>query len=284
MLKDEVCEMLERLDVRKAQGPDGVSNWVLTECKDQLAKKICGLISKSLQQGQVPKDWKKADIVPIFRSGNKENPSNYRPVSLTSVVVKLCESVIKKRWNDYLERKKILTNGQFGFQKGRSCVTNLLCFYSRVIDVVQERVGWVDGIYLDLKKAFDKVPHKRLIWKVREHGGLRGRLLEWISDFLTGREMRTVIRDRKSAWSEVTSGVPQGSVLAPLLFAVYINDMTKGVNSYMSLFVDDAKLMRKITKKEDCEALQRDLDKIWEWSREWQMEFNIKKCGVMNFW
>ena len=283
VLEEEVCEMLERLDIRKAQGPDGVSNWVLRECKAQLANKICGLISKSLQQGQVPKDWKRANIVPIFKSGSKEDPTNYRPVSLTSVVAKLCESAIKKRWNDYLERKEILTNGQFGFRKGKSCATNLLCYYSRVIDVVQEREGWVDGIYLDLKKAFDKVPHKRLLWKLKEHGGLRGKLLQWISDFLTGREMRTVIRGKKSAWREVTSGVPQGSVLAPLLFAVYINDMMKGVSSYMSLFADDAKLMRKITKREDCEALQRDLDKIWEWSREWQMEFNIKKCGVMNF-
>ena len=150
------------------------------------------------------------------------------------------------------------------------------------MDVAQEREGWLDGICLDLKKAFDGVPHKRLIWKVREHGGLSGGLLEWISDFLTGREMRTVIRGKKSAWREVTSGAPQGLVLAPLLFAVYTNDMTKGVNSYTSLFVDDAKLVRKITKREDCEALQRDLDKTWEWSREWQVDFNIKKCGVMN--
>ena len=165
VLEDEVCEMLEKMDIRKAQGPDGISNWVLRECKDQLANKICRLISNSLQQGQVPKDWKRANIVPIFKSGSKEDPSNYRPVSLTSVVVKLCESVIKKRWNNYLEKKEILTNGQFGFRKGRSCATNLLCYYSRVIDVVQEREGWVDGIYLDLKKAFDKVPHKRLIWK-----------------------------------------------------------------------------------------------------------------------
>lgn len=279
----EVCELLKELDVRKAHGPDGVSNWVLKECRNQLVARIGDLITTSLQQGQVPRDWKRADIVPIYKSGNKEDPSNYRPVSLTSVVVKLCERIIKKRWSEYLEEKGVLADGQFGFRKARSCMTNLICFYSRVIDVIQERDGWADGIYLDLKKAFDKVPHERLLWKLKVYGGLSGMLLQWIGSFLRGREMRTVIRDKKSTWREVTSGVPQGSVLAPLMFAVYINDMLEGVKSYMSLFADDAKLLRKVGKREDCEILQEDLNKIWEWSRVWQMEFNVKKCGVMNF-
>ena len=280
---EEVREMLRELDVRKASGPDGVSSWILKECGDQLASKIRKLIMYSIQEGKVPKDWKRADIVPIFKSGNKESPGNYRPVSLTSVVAKLCEKVIKKRWSENPERRERIAKGQFGFRKGRSCVTNLLCFYSRVIDVVQEREGWADGIYLDLRKAFDKVPHKRLIWKLRTQGGLEGTVLKWICDFLNGREMRTVIRGRKSTWKEVTSGVPQGSVLAPLLFAVYVNDMMEGVSSYISLFADDAKLMRRVNAREDCEALQEDINKIWEWSKMWQMDFNIKKCGVMNF-
>ena len=279
----EIKDILEKLDVRKAMGPDGVANWVLKECSSQLMEVIQNIVNSTLQKGKIPKDWKRADITPIYKSGNKEEPLNYRPVSLTSVVAKISERIIKDQWVKYLEDNNILTEKQFGFRKGRSCATNLISFYSRVIDVVQERDGWVDCIYLDLKKAFDKVPHERLLWKLKNIGGLKGNILAWMSDFLIGREMRTVVRGCKSCWRLVTSGVPQGSVLAPVMFAIYINDMTEGISSYMNLFADDAKLMRKITKREDCDALNQDLNKIKDWSSKWNMEFNIKKCSVMEF-
>lgn len=107
--------------------------------------------------------------------------------------------------------------------------------------------------------------------------------MAWVEDFLTGREMRTVVRGCKSGWRDVTSGIPQGSVLAPVMFAIYINDMTEGITSYMNLFADDAKIMRKVTNRDDCDALNQDLGKIKEWSSKWNMEFNIKKCSVMEF-
>ena len=115
-----------------------------------------------------------------------------------------------------------------------------------------------------------------------EHiGGIRGTILKWMRNYLEEREMRTVIRDTSSNWSRVTSGVPQGSVLAPIMFQVYINDIHEGVTSYMNLFADDAKLLKIVNSKEDCLALQRDIDKIWEWSKKWKLEFNAKKCHVM---
>ncbi len=140
-------------------------------------------------------------------------------------------------------------------------------------------------MYLDLKKAFDKVPHKRLIWKLNHVEGLGGSVLDWTKDFLTKREMRTVNRNNKSSWMEVTSGVPQGSVLAPIMFAIYmyINDMTEGVTSYMTIFADDAKIMRRVAKEEDCISLGQDLDRISKWSRKWEMTFNTKKCSVLEF-
>ena len=152
---------------------------------------------------------------------------------------------------------------------------------SRVIDIVQERDGWTDCIYLDLKKAFDKVPHKRLLWKLEHIGGLGGGLLLWMKDYLVNREMRTTINDVKSEWRKVISGVPQGTVLAPIMFLIYINDMPEKITSYMSLFADDAKLLRKIADDDDCNKLQEDLNFIHEWSIKWQMEFNIKKCHTM---
>ena len=159
----EVKQLLRKLDKRKATGPDGVSNWILRECSDQLADKIQKLIRSSLEEGIVPPDWKCANIVPIYKGGNKSEPTNYRPVSLTSVIAKLCETVIKDRWMKYLEEFNVLTEQQFGFREGRSCTSNLISFYTRIADVLQEREGWVDCAYFDLKKAFDKVPHKRLL-------------------------------------------------------------------------------------------------------------------------
>ena len=128
---------------------------------------------RSLAEGRIPMDWKRADIVPIFKAGNKKDLLNYRPVCLTSVVVKICEWLIKDRWMKHLEKSKVLMDMQFGFREGRSCATNLINFYSRVVDIVQERDGWVDCIYLDLRKAFDKVADKRLLWKSDSIGGLK---------------------------------------------------------------------------------------------------------------
>ena len=279
--KQEIGKLLEKLDVRKAMGPDGVSGWALKECREQLEEPIWDVINSSLKLGQVPREWKRANIVPIYKGGKKTEPLNYRPVSLTSVVGKICEIVIKEKWVKYLEENEIIANSQFGFRKGRSCVTNLLSFYTRVIDEVDNRDGWVDAVYLDIKKAFDRVPHKRLLGKLEHIGGLRGKILKWMRDYLKDREMRTVIKDNYSSWSKVTSGVPQGSVLAPIMFQIYINDMQEGLTSYINLFADDAKLLRVIRNQNDCMELQRDIDKIYEWSKRWKLEFNAKKCHVM---
>ncbi len=161
-----------------------------------------------MESEKVPKQWKRAEVVPIYKSGKKEVPLNYRPVSMTSTVCKLCERIIKKQWIDFLEKKNVLTKGQFGFKEGRSFVTNLLSFYSRVTDIIQEREGWADCIYMDLKKAFDKVPHERLLWKLENVGGLKRVMRNWIKDYLSGKEMRTVVKEGKSEWRDVTSGVP----------------------------------------------------------------------------
>ena len=262
-------------------GPDGISGNTLKECRDELIEPIFEIIRYSLDSGKVPMQWKRAEVVPIYKSGGRDKPLNYRPVSLTSVVCKMCEKVIKKNWLLYLENRKIIKDTQFGFRKGRSCVTNLLSFYSRVVDTIQERDGWMDCIYLDLKKAFDKVPHERLLWKLEHKGGLKGNILKWMGNYLRGREMRTIVKDTKSTWKSVTSGVPQGSVLAPTLFLVYINDLSEGVNSYINMFVDDAKMCKWVKGEEDCNILQNDLDKIWKWSKEWEMEFNENKSHVM---
>ena len=279
--KIEILKLMEELEEGKAMGPDGVSGIILKACREELLVPLFDIIKFSIASGTVPVEWKRAEVVPIYKNGKKEEPLNYRPVSLTSVVSKMCERVIKKRWTKFLENYGLISNKQFGFRKGRSCVTNLLSFYSRIIDKIQERDGWVDCIYLDLKKAFDKVPHQRLMWKLRNVGGVSGRLEEWMKDYLMEREMRTIVKGKKSEWRNVTSGVPQGSVLGPIMFLIYVNDMTAGLRSYMNMFADDAKIMRRVKNMEDCDKLQEDIDRIFEWSKDWQMEFNINKCHIM---
>ena len=285
LTKDKVLKALKELDKNKAVGPDGISPWILKECADELCHPIFLIFTSSLQQGKLPQIWKKANITPLYKKGSKSNPLNYRPVSLTSVVCKILEKLIREEWRTMLEEQKMLTDKQFGFRQGRSCVSNLLCFYDRVTDAIQQRDGWVDGIYLDFAKAFDKVPHKRLIWKLQHIGGVDGALLKWMSDFLQGRQMSTVIRGTASEYREVTSGVPQGSVLAPLMFLIYVNDLGEdiSVNSYISMFADDAKIQRKIRNENSCKELQEDIKKIKAWSEKWNMEFNVDKCHVVRF-
>lgn len=279
----ELMKQLKDLDVRKSHGPDGVSNWILKECREELVSGLHHIIDCSLKEGKIPQDWKNANVVPIHKGGNKEEPTNYRPVSLTCTIVKICERIIKDKWTKYLEDNGILNQRQFGFRQGRSCTTNLLCYYSRIVDIIQERDGWADCAFLDLRKAFDKVPHKKLLRKLEIIGGIQGRLLDWMEDFLKERKMRVTIRGKHSSWKEVISGVPQGTVLAPVMFAVYVNDMDMNVDSYMSFFADDAKLLRRVRNVGDCQALQSDLDKLWEWSKRWEMDFNINKCSIMEF-
>ena len=145
--KDNIEKIINNLDDDKSMGPDGVSGRMIKECKDQLLNPIMDLVETSIRTGTVPREWKRADIVPIYKSGCKMEPLNYRPVSLTSILCKVCEEAIKEKWSEYLERENILSERQFGFRKARSCVSNLMCYYTRVADILQHREGWVDSIY-----------------------------------------------------------------------------------------------------------------------------------------
>ena len=139
--KQDVGRFLENLDVRKAMGPDGVSGWTLKECKEQLVQPIWEVFTSSIKEGRVPKEWKRANIVPIYKGGKKTDTMNYRPVSLTSIVSKICDILIKEKWVRYLEDNKVISNRQFDFRQGKSCVTNLLSFYTQVIEGIEDRDG-----------------------------------------------------------------------------------------------------------------------------------------------
>ena len=206
-----------------------------------MAERIHDIIECSIKTVKVPKEWKRGDVMPINKNGNKEESLNYRPVSLTSIVCKICEKVIKKQWNEYLEREGIITDRQFGFRTGRSCVTNLLSFYFKI-----DRYNTRKWLYIfRLKKGI-----WRLLWKLEHIGGLKGTLKNWMEDYLKGREMRKIGKDEKLEWREVKSGASQGLVLAPIMFLIYVNDMIEGVSSYISLFADDTQITKKDRKSQ----------------------------------
>jgi len=192
------------------------------------------------------------------------------------------ESLIRDAVTNHLEVNNLIKNSQHGFAKGRSCATNLLEFMERATTVVDGGENF-DIIYLDFAKAFDKVPRERLLKKVHAHG-IRGKVFTWIKTWLTGRRQRVVLNGKFSSWEEVLSGVPQGSVLGPLLFNIFINDLddwATGVD-ILKKFADDTKLGKKITRREHNEELQSALDSLLAWASTWGMQFNMAKCKVMH--
>ena len=228
----------------------------------------------------VPLEWKEANIIPLFKKGSRNKSVNYRPVSLTSVICKLLESIIRDHIMDFLIKHKLINSSQHGFLKSKSCLTNLLCFFEEITKWVDEGSP-VDIIYLDFQKAFDKVPHQRLILKLKSHGiGIS--IINWIEQWLTDRRQRVVVDGEVSNWKPVLSGVPQGSVLGPILFLIYINDLEEGVTSKILTFADDTKLFRKIKGNGDKQQLQDDIDKLIKWSEKWQMLFNFQKCKCLH--
>ena len=278
---EEVKELLKNLKENSASGPCNVSCKVLKECHRSLAYPIYKLLKLSFESGLLPRNWKRGNITPIYKKGRKDDPLNYRPISLTSVLCKLLEKIIRKRIVDHLDSNNIISSHQHGFRHRKSCLTALLEYFEDISQYLDEGTP-CDSVYLDCQKAFDTVPIKRLILKL-DSVGIRGKVLKWISEFLTNREQRVLLRGQASEWAHVISGVSQGSVLGPVLFLVYINDIVSNIDSTIKLFADDAKMYRTIKTQEDSYTLLQDLKTLEEWSKKWLLQFNSSKCKILHF-
>ena len=273
-----VQDRLSKIEPNKAFGPDGISPRVLKELSTQLALPICILFNKSLESGVLPMDWKSAIITAIFKKGSKSDPNNYRPVSLTCVLCKLLESFVRDAIVNHMIDLSLYSECQHGFRKGRSCATQLLEVLEDCTKFMDEGNSF-DIIYLDFKKAFDSVPHKRLLIKLESYG-ITGNVLKWVGSFLSNRIQKVKVKDAISDEAAVLSGIPQGSVLGPILFTIYINDLPDNVSSACKIFADDTKLY---STTDNHANLQIDINHLTEWSEKWQLLFNASKCKVVHY-
>ena len=283
----DVLSVLKSLDSNSAAGLDGVHPCLLKSCAAQLAYPLYQIFILSLRECSLPLEWTHSCVAPIFKKGSRLCPLNYRPVSITSVPCKVLERHIVKHLTSFLESNEILSEHQFGFRAGRSTMDQLILVYDEVSLWVDEG-NIVDLILFDFSKAFDLVSHPILLDKLNCLGVDRSQIL-WIEAFLTRRTMSVSIKGKVSSSHRVTSGVPQGSVLGPILFLIYINHIAVNLSRKYKIFADDLKIYMKVSHdstasyESDISASQKDIDILIATSRSWGLTINKEKCAVMRF-
>ena len=274
---ESVEKKLRQLNPQKAQGPDQIPPKVLKEASKELAIPLTKLFKKSIDEGKIPADWKFAEVTAIFKKGNKTDPGNYRPVSLTCICCKILEQFVRDKIVEHMTDNKLYSECQHGFRKSRSCVTQLLEVYDKLTELIDDGKS-IDIVYLDFKKAFDSIPHERLLIKMKGYG-IKGNTLKWVRSFLTDRKQRVRVGNDYSNKTKVTSGIPQGSILGPVLFTIFINDLPDLIDVNCQVFADDTKIYDDSRK---CENLQKDLYSMQNWTEKWNLYFNVAKCKVMH--
>lgn len=278
---DTVRKKLEELDISKSPGPDNINPRILKEMSDILAEPIYIIFENSLRTGELPKEWKTAHISAIFKKGDKKEACNYRPVSLTCIICKLLEKIVRENMVKHMKMHNLFNEKQYGFISGRSTVLQLLAVIDDWTDTL-DNGGSIDVAYCDYMKAFDKVSHRRLIHKLSIYG-FGETYIKWITNFLSERKQKVIVNGHESTWKDVTSGIPQGSVLGPMLFVIFINDITENLknDSQVYLYADDTKIYREIASSRDRELLQEDIYSMCEWSDKWLLKFHPDKCKTM---
>ena len=278
--ENEVHDLLKCIDPSKSTGPDGVSPRLLKEAGVAIVPSLTKLMNLSLSSATVPDSWKLAHVIPLFKKGEKSEVNNYRPVSLLSCVSKILERVVFKHIFNYLRDSHFLSEHQSGFQPGDSTVNQLCYLYHTFCEALDNKKD-VYIVFCDVRKAFDRVWHKGLLYKLRK-AGICGLLLAWFENYLKDRYQQVVIRGEKSEIGLIRAGVPQGSVLGPLLFLVYINDLTSVTQCKIKLFADDTSLYIDFDNSAEAEeALNNDMLNIQNWANQWLVSFSPVKTKLM---
>ena len=278
--ENEVLNILKSLDVSKSTGPDNISPRMLRETAESITPSLTKLFRLSLNNSHFPSIWKRANVLPLHKKNNKDAMNNYRPISLLSCVGKVLEKIVFKFLFNYFRENFLLSIYQSGFMPGDSTVNQLVQIYHMMCEALDKQKE-VRLVFCDISKAFDRVWHDGLIHKL-ECIGVRGNLLIWLKDYLHNRQQRVVIGGKHSSWGTIHAGVPQGSVLGPLLFLVFINDITTEVNCNIRLFADDTTIFITVDDPiEAAEVLNSNLESISLWAKKWLITFSPPKTECL---
>ena len=278
--KERVLKVIENLKPNKSPGIDGIHPRVLKELSDVIAYPITLIYQKSVEESQLPRQWKDAEITPIYKKESRSLPKNYRPVSLTSIICKILEKLVVEDIIAHVKENLLNCSQQHGFTPKKSTATNLLEALNIITEAQMHGIP-VDILFLDYQKAFDTVPHLRLLKQI-ESFGIVDHALNWIKAFLLDRRQRVRVNSSTSKWEPVISGIPQGSILGPILFTLYVNDIPASLQSIISMYADDTKLISAILSEDSTENLRSDLKILEEWAIKFQMKFHPEKCHVMH--
>ena len=275
-------KILEGLNINKASGYDNISNRILKQTSKAIAKPLSELFNKSFSSGTYPDIWKRANVPPVFKQSDKQSKTNYRPISLLPNIGKVQERVAFKHMYKFCLEHSLLTWRNSGYKPLDSSINQMILISHRIYAAL-EKGHDVCFVSLDASAAFDRVWHAGLIYKLKCKG-ICGKLLEWIESYLSNRYQRVVIKGQFSEWIKILAGVPQGSILGPLLFLIYIDDIIKDIECNMFLFADDTSILEVITDPvTSFEKINRDLSRLHVWSNQWLVKFNPTKTKYIIF-
>ena len=279
--EEEINDVIVNLDPNKASGPDLISNKMIKNVARAIVKPLCILFNRSLREGVFPDIWKLDNLVPLFKKGDRSVSSNYRPVSLLSNIGKIQERIVFKHMYNHLVSNNLLFKYQSGFRPGHSTTFQLIDIFHHICQSFDEK-RYSCMVFCDISKAFDKVSHKGLLFKLRQNC-IKGNLLAWISNYLSSRKQSVQINSASSSLLSVSAGVPQGSVLGPLLFLVYVNDIAANLLNLVGLFANDSSLFFSKTNLRYIEGIiYHDLALISNWAKKWLVDFNpIKTVAIL---